>query len=336
MKRALIYLISVLVLTACGSPGAVQAAGVIGTAGPTATRTVTPSPTVGWQATAVAAQATADEARRIDTAATAAEKERVQEQLGWTAQADIRTAQSSDATATAYGTSVPLTGTARAEDMTAMNAYMTLSAGQLTATHEAPTQAAAMVQVGYERRFGWVNYVAMGCLAFLFFGLGVFALGRSRGGGEPMVTHQQTVREEPEIIVPVKETVVNVKTATGQGWGRDRLMRVPCSPEQLTELAERVIMQNESLGVNNFEGAKSLLTRAVILQVRHFMQSNELASSIRAGRVELTEDGRAFLRGWLEKHSLPHSFEFDGEDGQKPGVMSHEHEAHVSAHGGGV
>lgn len=334
--KTLFILLLTINVTACGAPGAARAAAVIGTPGPTATRTVTPSPTVDWKQTAIVAQATADEARRLDTQATAQHEALIQEQIRITEAAEIREHEKFAGTATAASTSVPLTQTARSVDLTATNAMMTLSAGQLTATHEAPTQAVAMIRVEYERRLGWVNYAALGTLAFFMFALGVFALGKARAGNEPMVMYQQTVREEPEVIVPVKETVVNVKTSTGQGWGRDKLMRVPCTPEQLTELAERVIMQNESLGVNNFEGAKSLLTRAVILRVRHFMQANEMASSIRAGRVELTEDGRAFLRGWLERHSLPHSFAFDDEEAQKPGVMSHEHEAHAVAHGGGA
>ena len=42
------------------------------------------------------------------------------------------------------------------------------------------------------------------------------------------------------------------------------------------------------------------------------------------------------LRGWLERNELPHSYSFDQNNYETPLVMSHEHDAHAIAHGGGA
>lgn len=351
MKRALFYLISVLVLTACGAPGAVQAAAVIGTAGPTATRTVTPSPTVDWKQTAVVAQATADEARRVNAQATAQHEAYLLEQVRITEGAEIREHEKFAGTATAAWTAIPLTGTARAEDMTAMNAYMTLSAGQLTATHEAPTQAVAMLRADNERRYGWVNYAAMGALAFFLFGVGVFALGKTRAGNGPMVTYQQTVRAEAMVgdeLEPIRQddltpltgaddphVYVVVRKDNSNGGFSEMRYHVPCTKEQLYELAVRVLDDGETLGINNWEGEGTSFTRKAIGILRSYFQEKKLVTSIGAGRLRFDEDGLALLRAARGHTPLPSS-DASAQIGDLPLNMSHETGAHVSAHGGGV
>ena len=348
MKRNLIYLIlAMLVLTGCGAP-VVQAAeaGTPAvqrslTPAATATATVSPTPTVGWQATAVAAQATADEAMRIDTASTAAEKERVQVQLGWTAQADLWTAQSNQATATAYGTSVPLTSTARVENMTATSAYMTLTSNQMTATEHAPTQVVAMIDAQNYEEYGALDFIirlfVLAGLGVFLFGVGIFALfNKPMGMGKPVKQPVAPAQKDPDLI-PLKQqgTVVKYTTNNGQGWGKDLLYKIPCSHEQLSELADRVINKNETLGVNRWEGEKSLLTRAVILRMRNFFVVNKLAVSSGAGRVALNDAGLTFLRDWLESNALPHSYSFVPVDDGAPLNMSHDAVAHDAVGGGG-
>lgn len=343
-KKVLTVFLALLswMLAGCGVPGAVQAAGVIGTAGPTATRTLSPTPTVGWQATAVAAQATADEARRVNAQATAAHEAFELEKIRVTEGAEIREHEKFAGTATAASTAVPLTATARVQGLTATAEYMALEAGQLTATHEAPTQVVAMARADLEREWGWVNYAAMGCLAFFLFGLGVFALGRSRGGGEPMVTHQQTVEAEAmdvdeggAAVAHPNQVEVEMKKNHGGGFFEKTRYFVPCTAEQLSELARRMVIDNETLGVNNWEGDGSTLTRKVIYALRNWFQMNGMAVSAAAGRVKLNEKGMAFLREWLDMGALPHSFVFR-PDGDLPLNMSHESGAHVPAHGGGA
>lgn len=362
MKLNFIYLILAMsVLTACGTPIA-QAASlgtpeVIFSASPAATATVTltPTPTVDWQGTAVIAQQTADEARRLNTAATAAHEQRVHEESAWTAQAAQWTAQSGWATATAYGTSVPLTSTARSEDLTASSGYMTMTTGQMTQVKEAPTQAVAMIRTENERLYGWVNYAALAALAFGMFGVGVFALSKSKSSNGTMVTYQQTAELEAlavdeaatkivadpirrEDLVPLKDkdeprVLVVVHENPNGGPGEERFY-VPCTDDQLFELAARVLDDGATLGINNWEGDETELTRKAMKRLRGYFQEKQLVTSLGAGRLKFNERGLALLRVVRGRKPLPSSS--DGAVGdESPFGMSHETDAHDVAHGGG-
>lgn len=336
-------------LAGCGTPNAVQAAALGSpearrstTPAATATVTLTPTPTVDWQGTAIVAQATADEARRLDTQATAAEKDRIQQQLSWTAQSDASTAQANQWTATAALTSIPLTATQQVVVNTQVPIDQALLSGQLTATHEAPTQMVAMVDAKNYEKYGAIDYLVrlavLGALGVFLLGVGMFAMA-ARPRADATFERKMTVvaQPNPELIQLKPETVVNAKTDYGKGYGVEQLYKVPCSREQLSEFAERVVVKGESLGVNNFEGRDSLFTRSVFMRLRNFLLANAMAKSAGAGSgsMVLTDKGEAFLRGWLERNELPHSYSFDPKNYEVPLVMSHEHDAHAVAHGGG-
>lgn len=356
IRRSFVLLV-LLVLTGCGAPVDLQA--VLGTpevlwsATPEGTATFTPTPTVGWQETAIVAQQTADEARRLNTQATAEHEQRLHDESAWTAQADLWTAQSDQATATAYGTSVPLTSTARSEDLTASAGYMTMTSGQLTQVKEAPTQAVAMIRTENERLYGWVNYAALLALAFGMFGVGVFALAKAGGGNKPMVKYQQTaaleaLTENPVAAVadPIQQadlvplnkdesyTLVVVRENPAGGPGEERFY-VPCSDEQLFELAARVLDEGATLGINNWEGEGTTLTRKVIERLRVYFQEKKLVKSLGAGRLAFNERGLALLQAVRGRKPLPSS-RAGVFGGDLPLGMSHETGAHVSAHGGGA
>lgn len=348
--RKIFFLLSALVLTGCGSPLAVQVAALgtpeaqhSATPAATATITITPSPTVDWKGTAIVAQATADEARRLDTQATAAEKDRIQQQLAWTAEANQWTAQANQWTATAALTSIPLTSTQQSVVNTQVPIDQALMAGQLTATKEAPTQMVAMIDAKIYEEHGETDFLirlfVLGALGVFLLGVGLFALG-ARPKAEVTVERKMTTvtQPDPELIRLKPETIVNAKTDYGKGYGVEQVYKVPCSREQLSELAERVIVKGETLGVNNFEGSGTLFTRSVFMRVRNFLQANFMAKSAGAGSgsMILTDKGEAFLRGWLERNELPHSYSFDQNNYETPLVMSHEHDAHAIAHGGGA
>lgn len=348
-KKVLTLFLALLswMLIGCGAPVAQAAeAGTPAvqrslTPAATATVTVSPTPTVDWQGTAVIAQQTADEARRLNTAATAAYEQRLHEESGWTAQADIWTAQAAQSTATAYLTSVPLTSTARVEDMTANSAQMTLTSNQMTATEHAPTQVVAMIDAQNYEEYGELDFVirlfVLAGLGVFMFGVGIFALfNKPLGVGKPGRQTTAPAHKEPDLI-PLKNpaTVVQYSTNNGQGFGQDFVYKIPCSHEQLSELADRVINQKETLGVNRWEGEKSLLTRAVILRLRHFFMANKLAVSSGVGRVALNDAGLKFLRDWLESNALPHLYSFVPVDDSAALNMSHEQPSHDAAGGGG-
>jgi hypothetical protein len=351
-KKVLIVFLALLswAIAGCGSPMAVQAAPLgtpeakrSATPAITATATLSPTPTVDWQGTAIVAQATADEARRLDTQATAQEKDRIQEQLAWTAEANQWTAQADQWTATAALTSVPLTATQQAVVNTQVPIDQALMSGQLTATKEAPTQIVAMIDAKNYETYGATDYVVrlfvLGALGVFLLGIGLFALSaRNKEDVKPRSAVPSQAVREPDLIQLKPETIVNAKTDYGKGYGIDQVYKVPCSREQLSELAERVIVKGETLGVNNFEGSGTLFTRSVFMRVRNFLQANFMAKSAGAGSgsMILTDKGEAFLRGWLERNELPHSYSFDQKNYEVPLVMSHEHDAHAVAHGGGA
>lgn len=352
-KKVLTVFLALLswAIVGCGTPMAVQAAALgtpeakrSATPAITATATVSPTPTVDWQGTAIVAQATADEARRLDTQATAQEKDRIQEQLAWTAESNQWTAQANQWTATAALTSVPLTATQQSIVNTQVPIDQALMAGQLTATKEAPTQIVAMIDAKNYETYGATDYVVrlfvLGALGVFLLGVGLFALRvRSNEEAKPRsATPAQTVREPDLIQLKPSETIVKAKTDYGKGYGLEQVYKVPCSGEQLSELAERVILKGETLAVNNFEGTSTLFTRSVFMRVRNFLQANHLAKNAGAGSgsLILTEMGEAFLRGWLERKELPHSYSFDPKNYETPFVMSHEHGDHVIPHGGGA
>lgn len=351
MKMNLFLLMTMLLfLTGCGAPVAAQAAAlgtpeVMWSASPaaTATETLTPTATVDWQGTAMVAQATADEARRLNTQATAEFEQRVQEQGAWTAQADGWTAQANQWTATAALTSVPLTATQQAVVNTQVPIEQALMAGQLTATKEAPTQMMAMEDARIYEEHGETDFIirmfVLAAMGVFLLGVGLFALAvRPKEDAKAGSAEAVAAELEPDLI-PLKqekETVITVKTNNGQGLGQDKIYKLPCSAEQLSELAERVIVFGETLGVNNWEGEKSLLTRAVIIRVRRFFVQKKLGVETKSGRVGLNDDGLALLRGWLESKTLPHSYSFAPMESAAPLNMSHVSGAHVGVDGGGV
>lgn len=339
-------LFGMLVLTGCGAP--IAQAASLGTPvaarsltpAASATVTVSPTATVDWQGTAVIAQQTADEARRLNTAATAAYEQRLHEESAWTAQADMWTAQAAQSTATAYLTSVPLTSTARVEDMTANSAQMTLRSNEMTATEHAPTQVVAMIDAQNYEEYGALDFVirlfVLAGLGVFMFGVGIFALfNKPLGVGKPGRQPSAPVQKDSGLMPLSPATVVQYTTNNGQGWGQDLVYKVPCTRPQLSELADRVINKHETLGVNNWEGEKSLLTRSVILRLRQFFLVNKLAVSSGAGRVALNDAGLKFLRDWLDSNALPHLYSFVPVDDGAALNMSHEQPSHDAASGGG-
>lgn len=360
-KKVLTVFLALLTwaIAGCGSPMAVQAAALgtpetRSTPEPTATITLTPTPTVDWQGTAIVAQTTADEARRLDTQATAQEKDRIQQQLGWTAQADMWTAQSDQLTATMALTSIPLTATQQAVVNTQVPIDQALMAGQLTATKEAPTQSKAMTDARIYEEHGETDFIirmfVLGALGVFLLGIGLFAFSaRPKVEATPRSAVLAQAVHEPDLI-PLKPELVKSQASVKQnqnevpvsivkdhGGGNVAIENysVPCSDQQLTELTCRVLDEGETLGVNNWEGDGTTLTRAVIYRLRNWFQAKQMVNSIGSGRLKFNEKGLALLQAWKEKQVLPHPYVFAPVI-DPPLNMSHETGAHVSAHGGGA
>lgn len=305
---------------------------------PTPTSTHEPTPTVGYQATAIAAQQTADAANRLMVEATSEHERRQYELLAFTAEAERRQMWLYGETATAAMTAIPATQTQAAMMADAIATQQSIMITSQVMTQRAPTMIVALANATSQAQFARIDAIVR---IFALFGLGCFMLGIGLWllRSPPKIVeraedvHIPDAPEDP-IIHPIDlGTVITVKNDQGGGFVSASKMMVPCTPEQLTELAEGLISGNKTLAINQWEGKMSVtFTRDVYILMRNFMQANRLVRSDRAGRLMLTADGEAFFRAWLEQRSIPPSYEFDPGSADITGKTAHEHENHAHDH----
>lgn len=273
--------------------------------------TVQPTATIDFMSTAVVAQATADEARRVNAIVTSQAEQRSLEQLQLTAQAEQRAQEVYAWTVTAALTSIPLTATQQAAVNTQIPRNQQIIAAQLTSTKEAPTQLVAMIDSQNHARFGKADYgvrmFALTSFGFFCIGLLVF-LWRL-----PVPAKAQEMQQEA-----VTETVVQLKRETGGGDYSMRRLVIPCTPEQLTELAEAVISGSKTLGINNWEGKKTGLKRDVILRLRAFFREADMVTETSSKQLIPKDDLISLLSGWLDAQSLPEEYDFETPHSPEP------------------
>jgi len=105
------------------------------------------------------------------------------------------------------------------------------------------------------------------------------------------------------------ETVVWIKNIKDNG-AKSLRYTIPCSPDQLTELAEKITQGEKTLGINQWEGADTLFTRDVILHVRAWLRDNQFVTPTDDGQLAPTGELFDFFCGWLETKKLPDEYEF--------------------------
>ena len=76
-------------------------------------------------------------------------------------------------------------------------------------------------------------------------------------------------------------------------------------------------------------------TRETFYAMRNYMQVHRYVQSASSGMVVLTEQGREFLRAWLDHQSLPRGVEFSPKTDEMSMSMSHIYENHGHENGGG-
>jgi hypothetical protein len=344
MKKYLGIFLFIL-LTACGSipsigqePLATHAlAATPQNITPSVTPSETPEPTatIGYQATAIVAQQTADAASRLMVEATAQHEALINEQIGYTAESERQEMQILEWTATAAPSSIPATQTQTYLNDKANATRQSMMITSVVMTQQAPTMIIAMAQAETQARFAPIN---AGIYVFAIFSISCFLIGMTVWFlRRPVEMGTQTESEEtPEEPYELDlGTVVNVKK-NNDGYLSTRRMVVPCTPEQLTELAEGLISGEKTLAINQWEGRNTKLTRDTFMAVRNFLQTNQYVRNAGGvGNLALTADGEAFFREWREKQTLPPSFEFfPGVDANAP-ETSHDHENHERNHGAG-
>jgi hypothetical protein len=346
-KQILVLLGFALLLAGCAGAQA-RAAGMLESvdaaplASPTAGAVGTPTATVGWQATAVSAQGTSqaaqvslDSARRLMVDATQDHEKRVQEQILLTARADDWTA-----------TAMPIAGTATEKWMKTMvpimNTQQSMAITAVVVTQQAPTMIVAMSQAQNQAKYGELYSISY---LFVAFTSGLFILGLARwlfrqadmpqAQKKPVEAVTSSGAKKDALNGLDKGLVVTINNGDA-GYPSMRRLLLPCTKEQLSELAEGVIGRGKTLAINQWEGSKSeTFTRDSFVELRNFLQANKLAKSTGGGMLDLTADGQVLLRRWREQGTLPHSFEFWPKKAAHAVGMTHAHENHGHEMGGG-
>ena len=311
MRRLLILIC--LLVAGCGS-GNLGPAQIIATeyqtnraatVTPRPTQTPVPSATIGFEQTAIVAQSTADEARRVNAMVTAEFEQRVLAQLQVTAEHERMVFEVYSWTVTAALTSIPLTATQQAAINTQVPVLQTIDAAKLTATNAAPAQVVAMERARNYAAYGKIDYfVRWG----MWLAIGVFVLSIAA-----WVLRNPVLPKPSPVQSAEPATVVMVKRDHGQGGFGLQRMVVPCTPDQLTEFAECITQGSKTLAINQWEGKDTLWTRPVIHEMRGWLQLNKFAVSTGDGQLATTDDGLSFLYGWLDTQQLPTEYAFDEE-----------------------
>ena len=270
------------------------------------TETPVPTATIGYEATIFVAQATADEARRVNAQATAAHEANQLAQMQLTADAEKRAQEVLSWTAQAGPTIIPLTAT----QQVVMNTQVAIGemrvAAMMTMTKEAPTQISAMARSQSAVEFARLAQIAdvTGKYVLIVFVLilSIFIITRLK-----MPNLISSASEEKQT-----ETVVQIRRDNGQGSFAQTRAVVPCSPEQLTELAEYAINGEKKFGINRLENTSRTFhnQRETLILVRQFLVENKFVIPDNNGTITLNADGEAFLTGWFDSHRLPSAYEF--------------------------
>jgi hypothetical protein len=328
------FLIFVIFINACSpvtqEPAELNSETILNTPEVYYTDTPIPEPTIDYQsqidsvnATSQSVIQTSDVLNRLQTEATAAYEQIAQENVRFTHEADLLTAQSVAWTATMMPTSVSLTATQQAVLNTQIPMQQALLAGQITSTHEAPELLLKAVDANNAERYGFIEYflkfIFMISVSFFLVLLGLWLYSKPEQRVQII-----EIEKEPSIIVPIDdyaktiarpETVIAVEQKS-DNYPSQIKYAFPCTDDQLTELAQKVVVDGLSLAYDNFMGNDSLFTRETYAPVYSFLQSNRLAIStgIKNKGIILTDDsfgpvnGRAILTGWLDTHTLPDNF----------------------------
>lgn len=269
-----------------------------------ATGTPMPAPTIGYEATIQVAQATADEARRVNAMVTAEFEQRVQEQLQITAEAGRQYFAIQSWTATAALTSIPLTMTQQVADNTRIANNQAIASGQLTATYQAPTQMAAVMLVRTQAQFATIDRVAR---VFFMVAAGIAMLMLVVWFvRNPILPREENDEQEKQ----PDHTEIWIRDEKDHGAKSEHFV-FPCTDEQLTELAEMVMNGARTFGYNRMEtGSRTFRgQRETLEQTRLILEKARLATNTHAGESVINERGVAFFEQWFETHEMPDGFE---------------------------
>ena len=269
----------------------------------------TPTAVVDWQGTAVVAQQTADEARRLNSMATVEYVGLLNDQLAMTAEIERQDFEREAWTATAALTSIPLTRTQQAVLNTQIPRQQALLSAQLTATEAAPTHLVAMIEAQNYERYGSLDYIVR---LFAFAGIGIFSIGIVVFLLRIPIHVPEEAPARGETKASDLSTPVWIKKDTGGGGFSIKRYDVPCTADQLSELAELAVNGERTFAINRIENTSRTLRRDTLYAIREFLLLNEFAIEAGAGKIALHDTGVNFLEYWFENHTLQMGFQFGG------------------------
>lgn len=280
-----------------------------------ATPSRVPTATIGYQQTAIVAQATADEARRINVQATVEYQKVFQAQIQTTADAEQRNYEKLSWTVTAMRTSIPLTATAQSMNSTAIAKQQEMLAAQMTQTKEAPALVREMSAARANANFAFVDvFVRM----FALFSTGIFMLSisvfalRSPKQAAELASVKKQVQIQSAYLKP-DETVIRVQSDSNTAYPSMDRMVIPCKPEQFTALVKGVLNDGIPLSYKHWESKDGPFVRNEYSRVRNFLQQSRLAKSAGGGSLELTNTGERLFIEWLNSQQLPEDYKFKDE-----------------------
>jgi hypothetical protein len=269
----------------------------------TGTATVIPSATVGVAETNAAYEQAVLDANLTNVAyeglfvdATVQSSQLTAQADMWTHEAALMADEYFKATGTAQATAVPMTQTAIIDK----RIELAVSSGILTA--QGPT---AIVEVAKAHAQAETEVIKAWAIVWMMFTLAPV----------PLLLAGLLIKR----AVPVGER--NQRLELVRDGGRHVDFRdKPCTDEQMDELAEGVLRRGKTLAVGQWEGRNSqTFSRSTFLPVRLFFRENGLAVPNKEGELTLTDDGREFLKAWLEAPRLSPS---DAEDGDATGNLA--------------
>jgi len=339
-------LLFALLLVACSGTEEGSGAEIMATPLSTEVYVSTPTIDMGYEATITSLAASAYSSNMtavylsgLQVQGTVAAENNMQENIRYTHEADL-------ATAAIAPTAIYLTAEQQKVLNTQIPAQQALEAAWITATHEVPENELKFQQARNTANYGWIEFLLKDAmlLSFCFFAClaGVYLLLRGislykleevmakfKLLEEKVVQHTklnryrmndfaETIRKEREELTNQAKMITPIDIA--QPLSNDIV--VPCTPDQLSEIAENVLVRGKSLAYDHYAGNGSLFKRETYAPMYSFFQGQKFAIStgVKNKGIILTDSetavredklsGLAFLEQWHTQRTLPEGFVF--------------------------
>ena len=316
-----------------GSANAAQAMAAVptfaNTPTPRPTNTPVPPPTIDYQNTAVIAQQTADEARRVNVMVTAQYEQLALAQAQITAEHERSVMQIYSWTEQAAGTVIPLTATQQAIINTQSAMKQELAYANMTATEHVPTQMAALVNAENDAKFSKANNIARlaGTWSVIMFicAIVIFLFTHpSLKGTNYERSVEDEMEENHETAAEPRKMEIAFETRSKGGY-QSSLSTLPLDeidgPRLLDEFALAILNKEKTLAIGHWEGSKTLWNRDLYHPFRLWLRNpfNEdpkkitraFAIADESNKLVPTPELYEFCEQWVNTRKLSDEYEFE-------------------------